>query len=492
MSAPFKKLLISRARFPPRGDETSLHDTLESIFKGRGYSVLTSSQDNRYIFLRKGSSKMSVGYSVPGHKVTEGEADMFVSMAMNDSADSMLFISPSKVPGKVKKLLDREGAAVWDRTALVISIGEHVLEEEEKASGSTRLGSGSIMDLFQEDDFDPVSELRSYHRLVEEQETAGFKVYNISFGNTEEEEELDIWEDIPAPAAPKPRMEKAPEKVEERPDPDEKVQEEMPLFDLPGIPVETPPEDAPPREEERKEKERKKEPNRVPDEILLDPWAGFEEWKEEVKSAAPEYKESPRKEKAEPAADPWLGSVMLPVKYSETDARSMAGSSEDEKLDMSYLPFLLIRADYELKSSETNEDLKQEGTFLFNSLGGTVTDLPPNLFEEIQTYPDKWDGRDPPKVLSDPKEDYNTAMASLRKSISVKNLARDRKVRETLMSTIYREIKYNFKKGSIRIISSKRLMMPFWIRRTKTGEPEWMMDAFLGRLSPKDETIIGP
>ena len=70
-------------------------------------------------------------------------------------------------------------------------------------------------------------------------------------------------------------------------------------------------------------------------------------------------------------------------------------------------------------------------------------------------------------------------------------MAVDRMIRETLMSTIYREIRFSLKRRSFKIISSKRLMVPFWVKRKEDGDPEWMVDAYLGRFIPPDETSPG-
>jgi len=104
-----------------------LHELVEEVFLSRGYSVITSSRDNRYLLLTKEGVTTAVGYGAADSPPTEGELEMFVSMAGNDSASRMIFLAPV-VPGReARAVLARENVAVWDRMALTLSIGEAAL-----------------------------------------------------------------------------------------------------------------------------------------------------------------------------------------------------------------------------------------------------------------------------------------------------------------------------------------------------------------------------
>ncbi len=107
---------------------------------------------------------MAVGYGDPGHKTSEGETEMFISMAENASSDSMLFISPDKLLRKSRKILDDAGCATWDRMALAIAIGEMYLVAEKKGEkvekgeppGSEVFDPLVILDQFLNEEKDPL------------------------------------------------------------------------------------------------------------------------------------------------------------------------------------------------------------------------------------------------------------------------------------------------------------------------------------------------
>lgn len=481
----------------PVGGRIPLHDVLEDLFKYRGHSLITTSRENHFIRLEKEGSRMSVGYSPPGHTVTVGEVDMFLSMAMHDGMDSLLFISPSRLPDDVRKELEKEKVVIWDRTTLTVNLGEQVLQKEsgEKPSGD---GASGILDLFSKDeDLDPLKELRSYH----EEEIGGFKVHDVDIGTRQEPASPDVWEEVRSlgqeigeeissdvtdddqdsgslPLMDMPMM--AP------PEPDDQVDSILPIKDLP---IAAPPEEV----QEKKEvlvDNGKQEPSKVPDEILMNPWAGFDEWKSVGGEAEKEKKkvEEPAKKIKRPPENPWLGSIKVPLKYSRKKALSVANTEEDIELDHRFLPFLLIKARYELESKDTGEILDKEGTYLYNSITSKVTDVPVTLFDEIVSVGERWKGDSSPDDLTDPKKGYNKALSELRKRISESDLAMDRMVRETLMATIYREIKYRFRVDSFKVESSKRLMVPFWIKKDEKGNAEWMVDGYLGRFISQEET----
>jgi hypothetical protein len=450
-----------------------VQDTLERIFLFRGYEIVRTSVENSYLLLKKGSSTMAVGYTMPGEKVTDGEADMFISMSLNDGADSMLFISPMRMPSDVKRTFEKEKVATWDRAALTIAIGEQVLNDWSR-DAKERRRRDNIMELFQTEDVDPVKEVKEFHREVSEKDLGGFTVKEVELrpGTKRSEKETSPARIVPDLEPPVARTEALSEEVEPSGTPPQQLE-----FDLGGLPMMEPVDEKP--SEGTPEKSR-----RVPDEVLMNPWAGFSEWKDK----GPDGKEGEILEtKLDDAIGdgPWKGSVLAPVKYSEKDALSLAGEEHEFELERSNQPFLLLRATYSMRPEDGQEPVEMDGTYLYDTVRYAVHDLPEPLFKEVEGLKVQWDGKDGPNKLPDLKNEHNNAVMSLRKKIQGEKLAKDRKVRETQMSTIYREISYRFDPSSLRLHSSKRVMVPFWIKTTADGKVEWEVNAYLGRLVQK-------
>ncbi|MFO8050099.1 MAG: hypothetical protein R6V01_00160 [Thermoplasmatota archaeon] len=462
-----------------------LLDELEDMFRARGYSILRSSDENHFLLLEKDGSRTAVGYTGPGDQVTEGESEMFLSIAMNESADAMIFISATVLPDGVASNLKKEGVQVWKREKLAASLGEHLLSKEEAPSSEEH---GGIMDLFSDDeDLDPVKELRSYREKVHAEEIGGFKVHDVELGKIPSAEPKDEERSRTVPAEAPKVKESTGKKVKRQEDPEI---EESAIMDMPMF---SPPDEKR-REEEKVEKVKKpsgkEKVSTVPDEVLMSPWAGFEEWsaseeeKEKKKPPSSGRTKSPKPTKKEKkgSAHPWSGSIKLPMKYPKKKAYTVANVEGEPELDQRYLPFLLIKAGYQLESRDDGEIMEKEGTYLYNVISSRITDVPRSLFDEIISVAEKWNGENAPDPHPDPREGYNAALSNLRGRISSEGAAMDRKIRETLMSTIYREIKYSFRKDSLKVISSKRVAVPFWIKKGKKDRPEWMVDAYLGRF----------
>jgi len=452
-----------------------VQDTLERIFRFRGYEVVRTSAENSYLLLRKGSSGMAVGYTMPGEKVTDGEASMFISMAQNDGADSMLFISAIKLPPDVKRTFEKENVATWDRAALSIAIGEQVLNEWSSGIREQKR-RGSIMELFRNRDVDPVKEVKEFHREVSEKEQGGFTVKEVELrpGGARSGIEHTAPPPVKAPVgSTAPGPEKPP--VDEKPP---ETMEKKLEYDLGGLPMLEPLEETP-------SKTTPVETRRVPDEVLMNSWAGFNEWK--AGGGAPKKDGEVPETRMDDAtgADTWKGSIMAPVKYSEKDALSLAGEEHEFEMERSNQPFLILRATYSMVPEDGQEPLEVEGTYLYDTVRFTVHDLPEQMFREMEDIRVRWDGSKGPSGLPDLRKEHNKAVTSLREKIQSGKMAKDRKVKETQMSTIYREIVYRFDPGSLRLHSSKRVMVPFWVKTTADGKVEWEVNAYLGRLVRK-------
>ena len=179
-------------------------DLLEKVFKARGFSILTSSMENRYLLMTREGVKRSVGYSPLDSRITEGEAEMYLSMAENDGSDDLLFVSPGKLRPKVKRIFKDGSVAVWDRTTLSIAAGEMLLGEMgvSPAAAAPEEKKGGILDLFQTDDVNPVSELREYEkelRSLDDFDEDGFSIRKVSLKDDENLEEWGGGEEISVP-----------------------------------------------------------------------------------------------------------------------------------------------------------------------------------------------------------------------------------------------------------------------------------------------------
>jgi hypothetical protein len=278
-------------------------DTLERIFRTRGYKVVRSSRDNRYLLLKKGDSLMAVGYSMASKRITEGEAEMFISMGQNDSAVSMLFISPVKLSRVVKNAFKREGVATWDRMALSIALGEQVLADWSVVKDEAE-ENRSVMDLFNTEDVDPLKEVRTFHKEISTSEIGDFKVTEVEIGPGKTDEITDGAPALVKPSIAEPPMTES-ELVQKEKDPNEPTSSE---FDIPMMPM----MDMVPDEPILEQKENADEgSHKVPDDILMGPWAGFDEWKDRESGPVDGGKPSETKKK-EPLL--WEGATMAPVK----------------------------------------------------------------------------------------------------------------------------------------------------------------------------------
>ncbi|MGA1865980.1 MAG: hypothetical protein ACMUFK_00770 [Thermoplasmatota archaeon] len=436
--------------------------TLEGIFKARGYNVLRSSEENRYLLLEKDGSRMAVGHSISGGELTEGEAVMFLSMGENDSAACMLFISPSKLPSSVMDLFESEGVETWNRIDISTAVGDLVLSGWEMME--LNKGKGPVSDLSSTRSIKVDHEDELSHRTVSLREMGGFKVREIEM----------VSGDMKGKALPAPadhgKGEVAPEQEEpsgvtgsgsepviEASAPE--IEEVELLIDLPG---------------------------KVPDEILSSS-RGSSDMLISIRDASTEPQESalegPSMEVPAKTENPWSGSTLAPLKYTEKDALSLAGEEEGVHLRRENRPFLLLEASYVMVPEDGTAPVEQDGTYLYDCMRSEVFDIPGSLYDEVAEMRERWDGSDGPDTMKKLRDDHNSAMTSLRSKIGNEQMAKDRKVRETLMSAIYREINYSFDPDSLRLISSRRVMLPFWVKDGAEGKTEWEVNGFLGQHS---------
>ncbi len=437
---------------------------LSDIFRSRGYEVMVSSPENSYLLLKRGSSTLAVGYVDPGHNATEGEVDMFLSMAENASADSTLFISPEKLKRASKKALEKGGSAMWDRMALAIAIGEQVIT----STGEVEVEEGPVFDhqrilnMFKAGDVDPVAELRQFEKGSE-------PVFNVHSERSSKKEAVDI----------SPQRSAVPLKVEKVsfPDTTEKKEEDVQAV------------------------------SNVPEDILIGAWAGFEDWKKkEDKVPEPEKEEvveqtdKPEEEAkvdpfsfdmpfmsamedTAPEKRPWVGATLAPTKCSREEACAKAGAAIDTEIEMEHVPNLLVSVSYSLRS-EDGDHVSRLGQYLYDPIKAGLIDIPDALAEELRSTLSIWDGAGPANNIEKAKEDDKGYVRALKDRLVREKHAEDRLVRETLMSTIYQEVRYLFDPSTFDVRWSRRVVVPYWIKRDPEGRIKWMVDGYLGRFLP--------
>ena len=361
----------------------------------------------------------------------------------------------------VKAVFEREAVSTWDRSELASALGEYILSLWSR--GEEKKGA------------------RSTFREVESRKVGEFRVREVDLGSRrvlQKVTEAVLNED------PSPNSVPAPEPEEKASDSEpETFPIDMPLFMVEEVQEEKP---AAPEPQKKQEKTSDKDPRKVPEEILIDPWAGFEQHSAEEskkKGTAEKKVEKSGKQGKEKDTNPWAGSTLAPLKYDTKEALSLASAEDGVKVRRENRPFLLLEASYSMVPEDGTDPVENDGTYLYDCLKGEVTDIPGSLFDEVANLPEKWDGTEGPKTLTNLKDDHNAAVSVLRKRIAEEKMAKDRKVRETLMSTIYSEIEYRFDPRSLKLISSRRVMLPYWVKDGKSGRSDWEVNAFLGTLT---------
>lgn len=405
-----------------------LHGLVEAVFRSRGHTILTSSRENRYLLLGRDGAKTAVGYCSLETPPTEGEVEMFVSMAGNDYASKMVFLTPV-VPGKeARAVLVRERVSVWDRMSLAIALGEAALEG---AGGKP----GQIME-------------------------------------------------VPARERPTP-YEASPHSIQgTRPGPGTAVVEPLDIRTLlngngqavddgsPSCSGQAPPPQGPTVED-------------------VDPLLASMMGTMDVVQTASEDELPPVSRDDVPSApdggigpDRWKGARLAPARVNKEDACTKAGAQVDPPPELVLVPHLLIDVRYLLRSGQL-EPLERTGSFLLDAVDLHMDDIPSAISSEICSLKDVWDGATPTmsRVGTGPRTDPD-GKALLLERLEGESVTQDRLVRDSLMSTVYQEATYRFDPSSFEVLRTERVMLPYWQRRAQDGSIEWSVDAFLGRFVP--------
>lgn len=395
---------------------------------------------------------MAVGYGDPGHKTSEGEAEMFISMAENASADSMLFISPDKLLRKSRKVLDDSGCATWDRMALAIAIGEQYLVSEKKEEKLENKGSPG------DEAFDPLMVLDQF---LNEEKDPLLGPSEIGPENIAKEVEPTV----------RPETESGARVTEE-------------ALSIQVRKVEFPDGSVKPTEG------KGSQASMVSEDVLLNAWSGFDDWKKKEDGSQEKEEEGiqiipdlPLMEtikETPPEKRPWVGATLAPTRCNREEACAKAGVPNDTELDLEHVPNLLVSVSYSLKSDD-GATVSRAGEYLFDPIKSGLIDIPNALAEELRSTLSVWDGKGPAKVMDKASEENTGYIRALKDRLTRERHAEDRMVRETLMSTIYQEVRYLFDPTSFNIRWSRRVVIPFWLKKDENGNVKWMVDAYLGR-----------
>ncbi|MGA1821116.1 MAG: hypothetical protein ACMUIG_01155 [Thermoplasmatota archaeon] len=431
-----------------------MSDLLEKIFRARGFEIETSSRENRYLLMTRDGMKRSVGYSPLDSEITEGEAEMYLSMAENDGSDEILFISPGKIRAKVKRIFKEGSAAVWDRTALSMAAGEMLLDDlnPDTSPEKTPAREGSIMDLFQTDDVNPVTELREYERelrSLDDFDEDGFSIRKVTLPDDDTLEEWDSNDEIPISI----QSEKTHAAVEKG--------------------------SAPNRSDEAMK-------HRVPDEVLLGKMEIPPPEPEPVFEGLPMMPMEPLTETVEersesPPDDPWKDWIMAPERITKEKAMAISGSGEGTEVERGYRPHRLFWVRFNVRARNGSREMDKEGTYLVDLKHGEALSVPFSVADELSRVGDPVKVDSLPGNLNRGSIGDGRARGLLESVIKRDPHSEDEIVHDGTMSTVYEEVKYDVLPESIEVLRSMDVLFPYWVNSID-GKENWSVDAHLGRF----------
>ncbi len=399
---------------------TDLHELVEAVFLSRGYSILISSRDNRYLLLTRDGTKTAVGYGALDSAPTEGELEMFVSMAGNDSASRTVFLTPI-VPGKeARAVLKRENVAVWDRMALTLALGEAAL--------AGACGKAERPDTPPHPPFNKTSSAPSMSGK------AVVEAVDIrSMLNMADQAPVEMRT---APSEPSTEV---PEQVQEDLGASLSGMMEM-LGDMSLSIIAS---------SARPDVLVKKDPP-------VEAWTNV----------------------------PWTGFRLAPVKLNGEEACAKAGVQVDAAPELILFPHLLLDIRYRLRSGQLEPLERTGSFLISmiegrpNDIPSAISSELCSLRDVWEAPSSKGV---PVAAGADPDMD---GRAILLERLTKENITQDRLVRDSLMSTIYQEVTYGFDPSSFEVLRTERVLLPFWVGRSPEGSVEWSVDAFLGRFIP--------
>lgn len=412
----------------------SLVELIKEVFASKDYAILRSSEENRLIVAGREDEVLAIGYSEMDTPPTIGEVEMFSTISEGEGATVLLFISPAKLSRETLEFMKRSGIEVWDRTTLVLAIGECALKGAASFDAIEEWESAEEIepapDRFQVkggEDLDPLAELRRFERtLIEEPQT---KVKEVSY---------------PPPSAGSPAKGIATVRIRSRPFPgasrDEDKADGVEKI-VPAEPDESPP---PPMEEE-------------------------------TMAALPMMSEDVRAETPPPPDEKDEGTAIAPLRIGREEAVQMApGTVKD--LELVYRPFLLQEVCFSVRTVTGDTDDRTEH-LMVDLVDGSVLQVPAMALHDLEPAREMEEGsrtEDPSAI------DLEKARSSIREKVALGAFPLEKKVHDGIMSTIYKEMEALLVEGSYRVVTERQVSIPVWKGRLALGASVWLMDGYAG------------
>ncbi len=485
-------------------------EMLENIFKGRGYEIITSSLDNSYMMLSKEGERTAVGFSPMGVSMTHGEAEMFLSMAENDSANDMLYIHPFKMKRKARAALKSGDVAMWDRTALAIAIGEAKIveleEPEEGKNGAPGWFSG-------DEDPDPISEVREFEKQIKEEAEVtpgGFQVRKVTMGkdnnksvdlsNPQGANETDVSSNLrgvnESVDSSYLRESIRSEGIHSGSDLEESVrsddqgsakEEDVGITPTePGKDTGTTPmtDEVPPVSIEALDVDLSMvlEDSSVKELDVSPVFSLFDMAGAAAEGPDPSSGEKPPAEHTEDTKlAEWSRIPLAGKRISEAEATSLAGGDPPASVIAELRPHLLYSVRYVMETEDGASEFIQERPFLMDCTDGEVLDLPPSLAEELSNLKRSRPRNDKRPVITS-RIDGRSAVENVRRKLMDLKMLRDEKVHDGPGSVIYEETGYTLRKGSLEVVGTFKVLMPYWVGTGENGDTLWAVEAYTGTL----------
>jgi len=398
----------------------TLGSIIEEIFRSKGYEVSRSSPENQFLLLARDDEVLAIGYTGLSMAATAGEVEMFHSMVLSEGASSSVFISPVPLPRETLKALKDNGINIWDRTALVLAIGETALKNAMEAKDEADIEtwddapSAPVPEAEELPDIDPVHELRKFEEGLR---SDGFKHRKVVPASEPDRK------DAPATEGRKARQRNYPDsEVAKVPRPGQEA--DMYIADSAG-----------------------------PIQLLSTPAP------EPTASVAPSDVRS-----------------FAPLRISREDALEMAPGAVSD-LELVYRPYLVLEVSYRLRTSDGKIESSRRTNVMIDMVDGSVFDAPATVLDDLMGDPGP---RDTPVSEESAVLDGEKARKVALDSLRMRGHAVERTVYDGMMSTIIREEPADISEGSLSVQREKGVMMPLWSGHLRFGRMPWTMDAYAG------------
>jgi hypothetical protein len=124
---------------------TSFNTLITKIFKTYGYEILRNTEHQRYIFAKKDTITLAIGYLLPDAKPTKRDIRGFIKSSHNDEAHRSIFIS-TELTDELKNILEGQNIEVWERDNLEREIGKALLSDLPEFGGEGQADFETVME----------------------------------------------------------------------------------------------------------------------------------------------------------------------------------------------------------------------------------------------------------------------------------------------------------------------------------------------------------